>query len=231
MKKIAIPFIALLLLMSSMSFAQVKNVRLGLTASPSFAWFKPETREYKSEGLRLGFTYGLVSDFALGEHYAFSTGLNIAYIGGRLSYPDRQTINDVTTDGISERIYKLQYLQIPMTIKMHTREIGYTTYYARFGFGPAVNLRARANEKFDANNSNLTISSDDLDIKSQIPFFRVSLIMGLGAEYSLGGNAALFGGLTFNNGFTNVLKGSNKITGRKQQSVANLLEVSVGIMF
>jgi hypothetical protein len=56
--------------------------------------------------------------------------------------------------------------------------------------------------------------------------------MGLGVEYSLGGNTSIAGGLTFNNGFTNILKGDNPANNnRKHNAKANFIELSVGLLF
>ena len=60
---------------------------------------------------------------------------------------------------------------------------------------------------------------------------RGSLIVGVGVEYSVGGRTALVGGLTFNNGFTNVLKGTNDAVGRKPSAINNFLELTLGVMF
>jgi len=205
---------------------QGSNIRLGLKASPLVAWFKPDTDNYDPEGLRLGFSYGLKTEFQLAEHYSFATGINISYFGGKLSYP---WIYENNT-GVMERTYRLQNLEIPLTFKMKTREIGYNTYFGVFGIGNSVNLRSRSNDKFSSTNT--TIERSDVDIKQDISFLRVALIVGLGFEHSLGGNTALTGGITFNNGFTNILRGSNPANNNRENNAkANYLEVSFGVLF
>ncbi|TVQ10299.1 MAG: PorT family protein [Bacteroidetes bacterium] len=230
MKKIAfILFIAFAF--TAKTEVRSQNFRLGLKGSPSLAWFKSETDNYDSEGVRLGFSYGLISEFVLAEQYNFATGINITYFGGKLSYP----VGDQNDPGVAlpmvERTYRIQNLEVPLTLKMKTREIGYNTYFAKFGFGGSVNLTAKANDKFyNPANSN-TDQVNDIDIKGDTPLFRVSMILGLGMEHSLGGTTALIGGLTFNNGFTNILKGKDDISGRNRQARANYLELSIGVIF
>jgi hypothetical protein len=227
MKKSTLALITLLIVLVVPGNLYAQDFRLGLKASPTITWLKPDTEQYSSEGIRLGFTYGLLTEFLLAEHYSFLTGAQINYIGGKLSYPDIRE----NTEGQNERTYNLQYLEIPLTLKMKTREIGYNTYFALFGFGPSVNLRARASDTFAYGTEDVTRNEERIDIKSDIPFFRVSLIVGIGMEYSLGGNTAVVTGLTFNNGFTNVLKGENPITNRSQNAKANFLEITFGILF
>lgn len=225
MKKIAfILFISLTI--AGQITLQSQNFRLGLKGSPSLSWFKNETQDYNSEGVRLGFSYGLLSEFILADQYTFATGINITYFGGKLSYP----IDDENHPMV-ERTYRLQNLEVPLTLKMKTREIGYNTYFAKFGFGGSVNLTAKANDEYYHPDNSNTLRENDIDIKSETPLFRVSMILGVGLEHSLGGTTALIGGLTFNNGFTNILKGKNELSDRNKQARANYVEVSLGILF
>ncbi len=217
MKKIVFTFLIMVVVMPTLLASDTPPFRFGLKASPNISWMRPETRDYESQGARMGFSYGAIGDFHLGGNYALSTGLNITYTGGRLSYP--------VDEGRKERTYKLQYLELPLTVKMRTDEIGYITYYGKFGFGAGANLRATADDRL------ANITEEDVDIKRDTPLMRASLIIGLGIEYSLGGNTALVGGLTFNNGFTNVLQGRNEVSDRKKSAVSNYLEITFGVMF
>ncbi len=231
MKKIALSF-SLILIVSSLlaQSLDVQSFRLGLKASPSLAWMKPDTEDYEREGIRLGFSYGLLAEFLLAEHYSFATGVHVSYFGGKLSFP----IEDVVDGQLyreKERIYRLQNLEIPVTLKMKTREIGYNTYFAKFGFGGSVNLKATADDKFSAADGS-SISRNDINIKKEeVPLMRVSMILGAGTEYSLGGNTSLVGGITFNNGFTSILKGNDSLSDRKKAARSNYLEVTLGILF
>lgn len=230
MKKIAL---ILTVVLSTLLINQVnaQGFKLGLSASPSMAWFKSETENYESEGLRFGFSYGLLSEFILAEQYTFATGINISYFGGRLTFPYGNDQENGPAVASKERTYRLQNLEVPFTLKMKTREIGYNTYFARFGFGGSVNLRAKGDDKFLADGGNQTHSLMDIDIKDDIPLFRISMIVGIGFEHSLGGTTALVAGVNFNNGFTNILKGKDWKEERNQQARANFLELSLGIIF
>jgi hypothetical protein len=230
MKKIAILLI-ITLVASSFSRVSAQGFRLGLKGSPGIAWYKSETDGYSSEGVRFGASYGFISEFILAEQYNFATGINVMYFGGKLSYPIADEPSDENPFTHNERIYRLQSLEIPFTLKMKTREIGYNTYFAQFGFGGSVNLSAKANDRFYTTSGSNTLNVNDVDIKGSTPLFRASMILGLGVEHSLGGTTALIGGITFNNGFTNILKGRDYANIRKQQARANFLELSIGILF
>lgn len=226
MKKILLSALMLILLTPMAFSLDPSGFRFGLKASPSIAWMRPETGDYTSDGIRIGFSYGFVGDIRLGDFYDFSTGISINMVGGKLVYP---YMYPETGEVENARTYKLNYLEIPLTIKMHTQEIGYLTYYGRFGFGAGVNLRSKASDTYISGGNQITVERDD--IKSDTRLLRGSMIVGLGVEYSLGGRTALVGGLTFNNGFTNVLKGTNDAVGRKPSAINNFVELTFGIMF
>lgn len=227
MKKILLSVLLIALLAPSAFSLDPSGFRFGLKASPSIAWMRPETSEYVSDGVRVGFSYGFIGDIRLGDFYAFSTGININMAGGKLVYPFQFSPTEEAVD--VSRTYKFTYLEFPLTIKMHTQEIGYLTYYGRFGFGAGVNLRSKASDTYVSAGNQITVERED--IKSETRLLRGSLIVGLGVEYSLGGRTALVGGLTFNNGFTNVLKGTNDAIGRKPSAINNFLELTFGVMF
>jgi hypothetical protein len=230
MKKIA-SLIILFFLLFPASEGLAQGFRLGLTGSPSVAWFKSETETYDSKGVRFGVSYGLISEFVMAPQYSFATGINVIYFGGKLNFPIASEITETTPYTFQERIYRLQNVEVPFTLKMKTREIGHNVYFAKFGFGASVNLNARANDRFHNKGSAATLTLTDVDIKSQTPLFRASMILGLGFEHSLGGSTALLGGITFNNGFTNMLKGRDFENIRKQQARANYLELTLGLLF
>jgi len=225
MKKYLLSGLMLALLIPQAFSIDNSGFRFGLKASPAIAWMRPETRGVEYDGVKVGLSYGFISDISLGDFYAFSTGININMIGGKLTYPELVGLQQV----VLGRNYSLNYLEIPLTIKMHTQEIGYLTYYGRFGVGAGVNLRSKAKDSYTLGGDAVTIDRDD--IKGDTRLLRGSLIVGIGVEYSLGGRTALIGGLTFNNGFTNVLKGENAVLSRKPSSINNFLELTFGIMF
>jgi hypothetical protein len=225
MKKLLVSICIVCLAFTVIHAQSDRPFRLGILASPSLSWFKPDTRGYESEGNTLGFTYGIIGDFFLGDYYAVSTGLNISHFGGKLSFSD----NHATHGALDiQRKYIHQYLELPLTLKMQTPEIGYSTYYVRFGFAPGINLKAKGEDQYSAGGSRFT---EEIDLKSRTPFLRAALIVGLGVEYSLGGKTSLMGGVTYNNGFTNNLKGRNTALNVNPSATASLIQLNLGVMF
>jgi opacity protein-like surface antigen len=144
-------------------------------------------------------------------------------------------------------------------LKLRTNEIGYITYWGQFGLIAGFNIRSKADDiidyelaKFSNDVSTGWIKTDlpsierpDEDIKDDIQMFRVGLLIGAGIEYSLSGNTAIVAGVTYNNGFTNTLRGDHVQTDEadevvfenqkpktvKLKALSNLLSLNVGIKF
>ena len=133
------------------SFAQ-KKFQLGLQVAPNFSWIKANTDNVENDGLKFGFNYGIMGDFNFADNYAFSTGISLVNTGGKIIRPD---IQDVPNSGLTAKGYgqttadvRLKYIEIPLTLKLKTNEIGYLKYFGQFGFGLGVNYDATADEDF-----------------------------------------------------------------------------------
>lgn len=226
MKRTILTFGLMIIVLAGVQAQQAPFFRFGLTFSPNLGVIRPDTRNYESEGIKLGFSYGAVGDFRLGDYYSISSGILIARAGGSLSFTEAMPPQGVVD---LKRTYTISYLELPLTLKMHTMEIGYFTYFGKFGFAPSFNISAKATSEFkDEAGSEITVTKD---VKDDIRFLRAALIVGAGTEYSLGGRTSLLLGITYNNGFSNVLKGDNSVSGSKQSAVNNFFELNLGIMF
>ncbi len=183
-----------------------QRVRFGFTTSPIFSWLQPDGQYLENEGTRLGLQYGIIADFIIDDNnkYAFSSGVMVDNIGG--SVRDRHFHNGdtlVNEFGDVKTTYKLQYLNIPLTLKLKTNEIGYLTYFGQFGLDLGFNLKAR--QDIEGNFGGASINEENIDIISDIVPIRAALRVSAGGEYNISGSTTLMVGLAWNNGFTNVL--------------------------
>lgn len=226
-----------LLLIVTPIIADDFGFRFGMKVSPNISWFRTETRGYDNRGLRVGFSYGLIVDYDFTENYSISTGLNFLRTGGKLNYDWVHT--DPSNESISfdtkkQSTYRFRHLEIPLTLKLRTTEIGYTTYYGMFGLGLGFRTSAHADERISMPNGQY-MHIDNEDVSDDIAFLRAGLILGGGLEYSFGGNTALLAGITFHNGFSNILdksrKGSDYFTQNKPSAHNLYIELTVGVMF
>jgi hypothetical protein len=183
---------------SALLFAQsgdtFRGFKLGITAHPTFGYLKivDNNGTVKSDGMRAGFCYGLLGDFAFAENYTFSTGILLTTVNG-------QTV----TTGLLEyqTIYKLQYLEIPLKLKLFTNQKNDMRFYGEFGLGNGFNISAKSDVKYT---NNAMPTQENVNISNNIYTYRGSVIIGAGAEFTLSGKTKASAGLAFNNGFTKV---------------------------
>ena len=273
MKKIntLILFCTLTMMSLAQATATTNKFRLGFKVSPNISWLASDNSNMTVGDKSLQFGYGLNFDIFFAENYAIGTGFNINNTGGKYSYfaeytgDDIDAVGNVVTNmkqvGLISRDLRLQYLQIPLTFKMKTNEIGYLTYWGQFGLGLNMNLKALSDDNIDylyyqnkntfawekSNRETSTISSND--IKNEVNIFSANLMFAAGVEYNLSGNTSILAGLTFQNGFTDALKGNGVVKDQSTNSptfnggaantpktfelsgLPNYIELNIGILF
>lgn len=176
--------------------------RLGLTAHPNFGFGKAENG--KGNGLALGFSYGLLGDFNFAENYSFSTGLTITTMNTKVvELKTDATALPVTAFGEVRNKYMMQYIELPVSIKLKTANINGVRWYGQFGIANDVRIGAKMDSK------SATTAVKDVPAKDDTRFYRAGVIIGGGGEFELNGKTSLMLGLTLNNGFTNISKSGN----------------------
>lgn len=231
MKKAVLALLIIMLLGSTGIYSQQKPFVFGFKAGPTMGWMKPDAQGYKSDGVRAGFTWGFIADFFLMENYGIKTGFDVVFQNGGLEMPASITNSEESVNGMLNRTYHLKYVQIPVTFKMQTKELGKFRIFGEIGLGTNFLIGAKADDEFTADNGDV-ISEEDVDIYEDVTFMKMSLIIGAGADFSLGGSTSLFAGITFNNGFMNILNGQNTQDPTiNNKALANYIALEVGIVF
>ena len=177
-------------------------ISFGIHADPVISWFSTDINQVKNNGARPGFNFGLTFYRYFAPNYAFSTGINLLSAGGRLVRSDTTVLNlsnarSTVLPG-SPVVYKIQYLTIPIGLKLQTNQIGYVRFFSDLGFVPKIVV----NRKIDIPSLNLSgqNASDELRL------FNLSYHIMAGIEYSMGGSTALIFGLDFDNNFLDITK-------------------------
>ncbi len=181
--------------------------RLGLTAYPTFGIISAD--EGKSKGTNLGFAYGLTGDFNFAENYSFNTGITIITINGKSTEVNAMPYHAVvsSTAPIAYDLkYKMQYVEVPLLLKLKTSKIGELKWFGQFGLSNGFNIKARQ----DAESSGRVLA-DDRNSAEWTRFYRAGLVVGGGAEFDLDGHTSLSAGLSFNNGLTNLTTSENVV--------------------
>lgn len=219
--KVMKKYIVVFFLTIIISHIHAQNLRLGVFADPLITWMTTDVTTINNDGVRMGVNIGLSVEKYFAINYALSTGLFISNSGGRLSFDESRSFElpDTTielTEGSVVK-YKLQYISVPLGLKLKSDQIGYLSFFAHLGMLTQINIKATGDSP--ANNfSNANISSD-------IGLFNLNYYIGIGIEYSLGGKTSLTTGLTYTNGFIDISKTSGYRTTLKNVSLR------LGILF
>lgn len=170
----------------SATTVRTTNFRFGIHASPNISYISTKADGVETPA-NVKFGFGLMAIYYFAENYAFSSGINIVSRGGDLNLP---------TDTLKYNgNYSSQFLQIPIQLRMSTREFGYSTFFA--AFGGSIDLKLSEENNFEPKP---TPKAD-----SYVNFFNAMFVIGAGMEYSLGGNTSLTAGIFYNQSLLNNL--------------------------
>jgi len=230
MKKVFLTLAALAV--APAAFAQVE---IGLKVSPSISYLRtnsPSGTSFQSESSKLSFGGGIFMDYFFGQNYAFNTGLFLTGKGGTISYLDRNP-NPVSSAGSVRKEQKIamQYLELPLTIKLFTNEVAPDTrVYFQVGGSLAVPVQTRINgEKnyIDTSNSNAETSAG-----SHVLPIDANIIGAVGAEYQLGQSTKFLAGISYHHGLVNFDRYFEKDRGFSDVSIKNsVFSLDLGLKF
>lgn len=172
--------------------------KLGLKFSPAISSNRVSLVDslYDVESLNSPFKFsiGLIYDHEITETYYFSTGLIFVpkYVGFEVSEEPNQPTANYTGNATEE--YRLNYLQIPLSLKLFTNEIQPDTrIFFQVGIAPEIKVFSEALE-------------EDYDLIEKFGAMDATILFGGGVEYRAGINTTLFAGFTYQRGLANVLK-------------------------
>jgi hypothetical protein len=196
--------------------AQSQGYHLGLQLAPNVSMAEPRELSHEAIQSEAHFGYGFVFDAMFTDKYAIGTGVNVFYNGGitqHLAFQEDE--NGLFIEAV-QLVQQQQYVEIPLTFKMRTNEIGYTTYFGQFGAGFGLNVRSEGSQKttsfatLDSLGSVMEVvfsqpaleaaESKQVSMADRTRLFRPSMIIGLGAERRLTGSTALVFALRYNVG-------------------------------
>ena len=213
--------LAIAITLASMTAVQAQYIRFNVHVDPQFSWFNSDVNSVNPDGSVFHLQAGLHADYFFAENYAFTFGMSINNMGGNLFYTDSTEFSSkgeiLLVEPDQSAKLNLQYVDIPIGLKLKTEELGYTTLFLQLGFNPMILLNAKGSSE-DA-------SFNKEDIRESINLFGLGYHAGMGVEYALGGSTALIGGLRWSAGLTDV-------TDNDRANVKpNAITIHLGILF
>lgn len=202
-----------------------QEIQIGLYSEPLISWFSSDTEHASNDGARPGLAFGLTYDRYFARNYAFSSGISIINASGRLNYSDTILIrfknSETELDAGDNITYRIQYLSIPLGIKLKTNQIGYMTFFANTGINPKVVIGGKGD-----------IPSQDIkkiNITEELRLFNLGYYITIGTEYSLGGNTAVVVGIGYEDNFMDVTK---DFAGQAEDKINHhILRFRIGLNF
>jgi hypothetical protein len=204
-----------------------KKFKIGFNLSPSIDFFQTNTEGVDLDKVRAKFGYGLMAEYAFTNNYAIAFGLEHKMAGASLDFAadaDARYLDqsDETEYRLLTRSHRLDYVNIPITLKLMTNEIGYFTYFGQFGVDLSILASSQARDQrqtvMDTSIvvgvvSELFGSAGETDFigrYNQTMFINVKLRIGAGFEWNFSGNTALVVSVSYHNGFIDLMKDANK---------------------
>jgi hypothetical protein len=238
MKKTVL-FVTAILISASSLFAQSsggaaangveKNFHFGLNITPGLYFASPGTSSAgitnTANSAAFGFGYGVNLEFYFTPNYGIATGIQIQQFG--VNYTSVNSVSkNPFNDSTTAHTQSMQYLQIPLLLKLRTNSIGLIKYFGEFGLGADFLLSAKDNPTVTNAafpNDPVTYSSES--IYKQSDFIRLSLLVGLGVEYNLAGSTSIQGALIYDNAFTNLNSSSDNSV------LVKGINLTIGVLF
>ncbi len=244
MKKIVIVLCFLGLFLSK-SDAQ-NEIRFGFQFSPTLSWMKTDVKRIgNSGGLILGAKLGAVGEYYFRENYSIASGIGFAFNhSGRLKYQDAGSywVNsdfsipglDTLSAGVNLK-YNLQYVEIPVSLKLRSGYFGTYRVYAEL---PMLYLGFKTQAKGSIDGNSLGENPEKENISPDVAFFNLSWGLGGGIEYELGSKTSLVAGLYYQQGFSDVTKddgfyldSSGNERAEKSKATIGAFIIRMGVMF
>lgn len=248
MKKIVLIF-SFLAFFTISNAQDIKNLRVGLIFSNAILF--PSSDNVNIESIvSYDFDYGLSFDYYLTENYALSTGVYIDnpfmyrksgianfsdkfYSDSTISkatplsaFADKNKI-DASTINNMEEITSMN-LNIPISFKLRTNEIGYFKYFGDVGILNAFRIQSRYSlEGTDVQKVRFgKTNNEELPINYHTNLYNFSLKIGGGIEWTISDKTALIVGIYYYNGFSDIIEDEdNKSTYMRK------LSLRTGILF
>lgn len=242
MKKIVITLVFFAFLLYSAS-AQERRLRFGLQFSPSFSWMSTNDHRINGSGTNLGMKLGMLTEYYYIQNYAFTTGIGFAFNqGGTLLYEYGGSYwpgaglgeaLDSLPDGVRLK-HQLQYVEIPLLLKIRTREFGSIRYYLESG----VIAGFRSQSSGSIAGRGVGDEAKQFDIRKDVNPFSLSWVFSGGLEHTLTQSASLVTGLNVHVGLTDVTRDKGVLFDPQLGSVPERargrisgISVKVGLMF
>jgi hypothetical protein len=209
---------AVLLCSRSLHAQKAGDWQFGINFAPAFSW-APASGNVSSDGMRFSFELSVHCDKYFKERYAFFTGISYMNIGGKIQNKTNEPIvlkSDIPDlERMKSAKYSIQYLTVPVGLKLKTLQHGALIYYFQGALLPGVRIGGSCTPEDGEKES----FSKDLNLMT------CAVQLSIGCLYPTSDHGFLKLGLIFNRFFTDALNSSN------MKSLPTSLGLQIGFVF
>lgn len=206
--------ITLLLLVLCAFQVQAQQFRYGFSIAPARNMVVLETDLYDAEvPVYNGFQYGLIFDQTIGkgEYLAITAGFNLNYTHSGFKSTDNNAAGDD-----KEWAVRARYIEIPLTLRLRTPQIGSFRFYGEGGAAYGKCIRA-VGDYIETNAAGQQYGDRDIDYFDKnnnggIEYLtsNAGIQLGLGAEVEVADGASIMIGFFYQKGLQGVWDDNNE---------------------
>ncbi|HNB81846.1 MAG TPA: porin family protein, partial [Chitinophagaceae bacterium] len=186
-----------------------KTYRFSLYVGPTFNSLKPTaTRSDNyvvSKGkTNVGFNFGIGADYNINDRYTIYSGLGMDWRGGALSvmHDSTQALENGYLKDADVKYKKMQYLSVPLGLKMKAVEINQFRVFAQTGLDLGILLSQKGDYTIRlANDSLIARTNEKLGGTATVVPVNMGWCIGAGTEYTLNDKNAIYATILYRNGF------------------------------
>ena len=190
-------FLAFILMIGKLS---AQRLEIAVHADPQLTWITSDEARVIGDGNTLRMNIGAEFDIYFMPNYAFTFGVDLNNQGGKMVYTDsidfRQNSSILEIPSGTSLKHNLQYIGVPLGLKLKSAEMGYTTFFVHGGLMPLFNMKATTSSE--------PLSLERENIQPEIHLFSLNYFITAGIEYRLAGNTAIIFGFKWSAGFNDV---------------------------
>lgn len=215
--------ILFLLTLTLATFAVEAQSKLGLKFSPAISSNRislvDSLNDVEATGSSFKFSLGLIYDHELTETYFLSTGL--IFVPKQVAFEVTEEQDQPSAQSPEEPMqeYRLNYLQVPVSLKLFTNEVQPDTrIFFQVGLAPEIKVFSEPME-------------EEYDLIEEFKSVDATILFGGGVEYRAGINTTLFASITYQRGLGNVIKKENWGFQEELYIRSTLVSLDLGIKF
>lgn len=209
-RKIILSTVLLVCVFSARLSAQ--KFQFGIHGMPLLSYVTTDDEDAETAA-KLKFGFGLITQYNFTDRYSLSTGIDILNRGGDI------TVRDTTGN------YSAGFVNIPIILKMRSKEVGYFTYYANFGGG--LSFKTSEDVEFDPEFDKNKVSELDFYVSGA----NITFAIGGGLEYNLGGSTSLIAEITYNRSLVDNFASDNIYLSSDAKYKLDYVALKVGVIF